>query len=134
MSPSKTIDTEQLANEVVDSIERVKAGISEWNNSVAQVIGHDEIAVAISLVRDGKYDQALERLWAVAMLEATYSEGSHFADVAKTLELGWRTWQQENSLGPAPTRYSQAAPHSCSAAPRQSRHRENLQSRSTDVR
>lgn len=103
MSPSKTIDTEQLANEVVDSIERVKAGISEWNNSVAQVIGNDETAYAISLVRDGKYDQALDRLWAVAMLEATYSEGSHFADVAKTLELGWRTWQQENSLGPAIT-------------------------------
>ncbi|MGZ8916464.1 MAG: zincin-like metallopeptidase domain-containing protein, partial [Methylobacter sp.] len=103
MTAAKTINPEQLANSVIEGIERAKTGLAEWNNSVAQGIGEGAAAVVIDLVQQGKYDEALAHLRTVATLEATYSDQGHFDEIAKTLEQGWRSWQQENGVGPAIT-------------------------------
>ena len=103
MTAAKTINPEQLANSVIEGIERAKAGLAEWNNSVAQGIGEGAAAVVIDLVQQGKYDEALAHLRTVATLEATYSDQGHFDEIAKTLKQGWRSWQQENGVGPAIT-------------------------------
>ena len=103
MTAAKTINPEQLANSVIEGIERAKAGLAEWNNSVAQGIGEGADAVVIDLVQQGKYDEALAHLRTVATLEATYSDQGHFDEIAKTLKQGWRSWQQENGVGPAIT-------------------------------
>ncbi|MGZ8907862.1 MAG: zincin-like metallopeptidase domain-containing protein, partial [Methylobacter sp.] len=103
MTAAKTINPEQLANSVIEGIERAKIGLAEWNNSVAQGIGEGAAAVVIDLVQQGKYDEALAHLRTVATLEATYSDQGHFDEIAKTLEQGWRSWQQENGVGPAIT-------------------------------
>jgi antirestriction protein ArdC/phage/plasmid primase-like uncharacterized protein len=103
MTAAKTINPEQLANSVVEGIERAKTGLAEWNNSVVQGIGEGAAAVVIDLVQQGKYDEALAHLRTVATLEATYSDQGHFDEIAKTLKQGWRSWQQENGVGPAIT-------------------------------
>ena len=103
MTAAKTINPEQLANSVIEGIERAKTGLAEWNNSVAQGIGEGAAAVVIDLVQQGKYDEALAHLRTVATLEATYSDQGHFDEIAKTLKQGWRSWQQENGVGPAIT-------------------------------
>ena len=103
MTAAKTINPEQLANSVIEGIERAKTGLAEWNNSVVQGIGEGAAAVVIDLVQQGKYDEALAHLRTVATLEATYSDQGHFDEIAKTLKQGWRSWQQENGVGPAIT-------------------------------
>jgi phage/plasmid primase-like uncharacterized protein len=51
----------------------------------------------------GKYDQALAHLRTIAALEASHSKLGNFDALTHTLEQGWRTWQQENGVGPAIT-------------------------------
>ncbi|WP_449566810.1 zincin-like metallopeptidase domain-containing protein [Methylobacter psychrophilus] len=104
-----TINPEQLATSVVEGIERVKSGLAKWNHSVVQGIGEGAAAVVIDLVQQGKYDEALAHLQTVGAIEATHSDQGHFAEIANTLEQGWRAWQQENGLGSAITPAMQRA-------------------------
>ncbi len=92
-----------FANLIVEDIERAKAGLAAWNNSVSQAIGEDEAIVASDRMLQGKYDQALAHLRKIAVLEVSNSKLGHFVALTHTLEQGWRNWQQENRVGPAIT-------------------------------
>lgn len=100
MTAAQAITPDPFANLVVEDIERAKAGLAEWNNSIAQVIGEGEAVVASDRVLQGKYDEALAHLRTIAALEASHSEQGHFDALTHTLEQGWRTWQQVNGVGP----------------------------------
>ena len=94
---------DQFTISIVDDIERAKAGLAEWHNDEAQTRGEGSADMAIKRVQQGQYDEALIHLQTVATLESNYSNQGHFAALTKTLEQGWRTWQQENGVGPAIT-------------------------------
>jgi antirestriction protein ArdC/phage/plasmid primase-like uncharacterized protein len=103
MTSTPAIIPDQFVNSVVEEIERATAGLAAWNNSVAQAIGEGEAIVATDRVLRGKYDEALAHLRIIAVLEANNSKLGDFDALTHTLEQGWRTWQQENGVGPAIT-------------------------------
>ena len=94
---------DQFTISIVEDIERAKAGLAEWHNDEAQIRGEGAVVRAIDQVLQGQYDEALIHLQAVAALETSYSNQSHFDALTRTLEQGWRAWQQENGVGPAIT-------------------------------
>ena len=94
---------DQLTISIVEDIERAKAGLVEWRNVAAQTRGEGAADMAIKRVQQGQYDEALVHLQTVASLESNYSNQGTFAALTKTLEQGWRSWQQENEVGPAIT-------------------------------
>jgi putative DNA primase/helicase len=105
---------DQFTSSIVDDIERAKAGLAEWHNDEAQTRGEGAADMAIKRVQQGHYDEALAYLQTAATLESSYSNQGHFDALTKTLEQGWRTWQQENEVGPAIT---PAMKHSLEAIP-----------------
>jgi putative DNA primase/helicase len=105
---------DQFTISIVDDIERAKARLAEWHNDEAQTRGEGAADMAIKRVQQGQYDEALVHLQTVATLESSYSNQGHFDALTKTLEQGWRTWQQENEVGPAIT---PAMKHSLEAIP-----------------
>ena len=94
---------DQFIISIVEDIERAKAGLAEWHNLAAQTQGEGAAVRAIERVLKGQYDEALVHLQTIAALESSYSNQGHFDALTKTLEQGWRAWQQENGVGPAIT-------------------------------
>jgi antirestriction protein ArdC/phage/plasmid primase-like uncharacterized protein len=94
---------DQFTSSIVEDIERAKAGLAEWHNVAAQTQGEGAAVRAIERVLKGQFDEALVHLQTVANLESSYSNPGPFDALTKTLEQGWRTWQQENGVGPAIT-------------------------------
>ena len=94
---------DQFIISIVDDIERAKAGLAEWHNDEAQTRGEGAADMAIERVLKGQYDEVLVHLQTIAALDASYSNQGHFDALTKTLEQGWRSWQQENEVGPAIT-------------------------------
>jgi putative DNA primase/helicase len=94
---------DQFIISIVEDIERAKAGLAEWHNVDAQRRGEGAAVLASERVQQGQYDEALAYLQTVAALESNYSTQEHFNALTKTLEQGWRAWQQENGVGPAIT-------------------------------
>ena len=94
---------DQFIISIVEDIERAKAGLEDWHNVAAQTRVEGAADMAIKRVQQGHYDEALAHLQAIAALESSYSNQGPFAALTKTLEQGWRAWQQENGVGPAIT-------------------------------
>ena len=94
---------DQFTISIVEDIERAKAGLEDWHNVVDQTRVEGAADMAIKRVQQGHYDEALVHLRIVATLESSYSNQGHFDALTKTLEQGWRAWQQENGVGPAIT-------------------------------
>ena len=94
---------DQFTISIVEDIERAKAGLEDWHNVVDQTRVEGAADMAIKRVQQGHYDEALVHLRIVATLESSYSNQGHFDALTKTLEQGWRAWQQENEVGPAIT-------------------------------
>ncbi len=94
---------DQFTSSIVEDIERAKAGLEDWHNVAAQTRVEGAADMAIKRVQQGHYDEALAHLQAIAALESSYSNQGPFAALTKTLEQGWRAWQQENGVGPAIT-------------------------------
>ena len=100
---AQAYNSDQFTSSIVEDIERAKAGLAEWHNVAAQTRGEGAALLASERVQQGKYDEALAYLQTVAALESNYSNQGYFAALTKILEQGWRTWQQENGVGPAIT-------------------------------
>jgi phage/plasmid primase-like uncharacterized protein len=100
---AQAYNSDQFTSSIVEGIERAKAGLAEWHNVAAQTRGEGAALLASERVQQGKYDEALAYLQTVAALESNYSNQGYFAALTKILEQGWRTWQQENGVGPAIT-------------------------------
>jgi antirestriction protein ArdC/phage/plasmid primase-like uncharacterized protein len=100
---AQAYNSDQFTSSIVEDMERAKAGLAEWHNVAAQRRGEGAAVLASERVQQGQYDEALAYLQTVAALESNYSTQEHFNALTKTLEQGWRTWQQENGVGPAIT-------------------------------
>lgn len=103
MGVTQANNSDALVGLVVGGIEQARAGISQWNSPVGRSMGTAEADAAIEFVTNGEYDKALDSLQQAATLEATYSRGNDFRNVATTLESGWRDWQASNGVGPSIT-------------------------------
>jgi antirestriction protein ArdC/phage/plasmid primase-like uncharacterized protein len=101
LMPEKAETSIALSNSVVISIENAIASISRWNDEAAYGVAREMSVGTIDLVQQGKFDIALKNLRSLAELESKHSENmsNQYEAVAKMLDQGWHSWQQENGLG-----------------------------------
>ena len=105
MTPNMADVTAALITAVVSGIEQAQASVADWNDEAAQGVANEKAAEAIELVRQGKFDKALDNLRTAAEWEEKHTDSmSHsYEAVANALEAGWRSWQQDKGVGKAIT-------------------------------
>ena len=106
MTPNNKADvTAALITSVVSGIEQAQASVADWNDEAAQGVANEKAIEAIALVRQGKFDRALDNLRTAAEWEEKHTDSmSHsYEAVANALEAGWRSWQQDKGVGKAIT-------------------------------
>ena len=74
MTPNMADVTAALITAVVSGIEQAQASVADWNDEAAQGVANEKAAEAIELVRQGKFDRALDHLRTAAEWEEKHTD------------------------------------------------------------